>query len=855
MLGQQIDLWSEEDVKNKIVIPFFTRRDFDVSDISFESPITVFIARKKKTLYSDIVVKIRGEPALLIETKNPRETLDEKDKEQAISYARLNPDIIPFAVITNGKDTKVYDVMSKEEVSDLHSLDWIKGRKASLSMTQELRYEALRSLISLNYENLLIFCEGQKEVGMKNVKGNIVTEKYDPQVYVERTGLLDYFNEFVDSDKTCFAIIGAAGSGKTCALCRIADEYGKDNPTLFYQAYYLGTGLEEAIRNDFVWAFKRDEPVAILIDRLDQIVRDHEKKLVILLDAINEFPQKERLKVELANFATRIKNTRIKLCITCREEDWNYFVRYRGEYTPLVDNLYTKTDFSEELQNPVGFYLSYYSEPELSTAWIKYRDSFRLKGGLYGETRNVCKTPFMLRLVAEIYKNMKDSIPGSIRHEEILSKYWKTKLGATDNSNIAGDILLTISQAMLVDRTAEIPEYKIRDKIAAGDRYLRAYEALQSEKILEARLDNAGEKWIKFYYDFFMEYVTARFLFTRELADSDRKQILLKVESFCRDIEKYEPMLGILLFYASFHEDSSDIIRTMISQTDYATVLTKLAPQEFARLDTNLMQEIQKKLSEESDMKIAGKILSRISRGGCEIAEGLIVGLIPWLEQKRARQILGIYSKIYYAGCSEVANRHILPILRSQLEKQTLVETGNIVRKVASCAGIVVCEQLMENIKPRVEAESDIKAVGTFLNRIRWSSKNLARKLLFSIDTDIWKQKIDTEINLLRKAQFLHRVSCISADVAHKLDPDASIRTAYYKSRLEMIDPSVMKAIIAILEEEPVGLRISQIGKRIRIDYLDLRLVLQRLIEEKIVQKGEKLYRLSKYCLSKQNHA
>lgn len=85
----QMELWSEEDLKNKLVVPFFENRDFDLFDMEFERPFEVTVGTKKIIVHSDILVRIRGHPVIIIETKRPSHKISSVDVNQAISYARL----------------------------------------------------------------------------------------------------------------------------------------------------------------------------------------------------------------------------------------------------------------------------------------------------------------------------------------------------------------------------------------------------------------------------------------------------------------------------------------------------------------------------------------------------------------------------------------------------------------------------------------------------------------------------------------------------------------------------------------------------------------------------------------------
>lgn len=101
-----VSLYSEEDVKVKVILPLLREKGYDTEkDIRYENPISVQLGSKKTKVTSDIEIMIDGKTALVIDTKNPRKTLQPKDLLQASSYGKLvstPPALYSFA--TNGYD-------------------------------------------------------------------------------------------------------------------------------------------------------------------------------------------------------------------------------------------------------------------------------------------------------------------------------------------------------------------------------------------------------------------------------------------------------------------------------------------------------------------------------------------------------------------------------------------------------------------------------------------------------------------------------------------------------------------------------------------------------------------------------
>jgi type I restriction enzyme M protein len=121
--GELASDWkSEEDVKFKFLVPYLEERGYKQDAMSFNVSVEVQEGRKTKTIFADLVVYASAKkdtPLVLCETKAPNEVLDRAVREQAISYARLLPKIVPLTLITNGAQVQVFQTVTKTRISSL----------------------------------------------------------------------------------------------------------------------------------------------------------------------------------------------------------------------------------------------------------------------------------------------------------------------------------------------------------------------------------------------------------------------------------------------------------------------------------------------------------------------------------------------------------------------------------------------------------------------------------------------------------------------------------------------------------------------------------------------------------------
>jgi hypothetical protein len=295
----QLKIDSEEDLR-AMVLAYCSELGFDRDEISCEDHFAVHLGHHSININrtviggrSDILISRSGKPLAIIETKAPSHDLTDEDANQAISYARLLATIAPFAIVTNGKETRVYDVLAEKptRVDDPQESVWHKNGQQFSGLRDELRYEAAKLLIAINPDTFKQFCEQQLATGLIDLRGNVnQNKKYNPELYVERHALNKAFQDWLQGDLPFFALIAPSGYGKTNFICAEADETSSTHFVLFYSAGKFRSGLINAIRNDFIWEFHRDNEAPQIFDRLDSLSKNTGKKLLIFVDAIDEDP-------------------------------------------------------------------------------------------------------------------------------------------------------------------------------------------------------------------------------------------------------------------------------------------------------------------------------------------------------------------------------------------------------------------------------------------------------------------------------------------------------------------------------------------------------------------------------------
>ncbi|HLY56072.1 MAG TPA: N-6 DNA methylase [Stellaceae bacterium] len=177
---------SEEDVKIKFLVPYLEDRGYGRDSMDFGIAIEVHEGRKKKTIFADVLVyasPAKHAPILICETKPENEALSRSVKEQAISYARLLPQIAPLTLITNGSQVHVFHTLDKSRLADLPKRAELDQDLFKFVLSPEaleaLRREAKHELFIIDdvttFKGILKACHNE----IRNNDGSDPTEAFD----------------------------------------------------------------------------------------------------------------------------------------------------------------------------------------------------------------------------------------------------------------------------------------------------------------------------------------------------------------------------------------------------------------------------------------------------------------------------------------------------------------------------------------------------------------------------------------------------------------------------------------------------------------------------------------------------
>lgn len=519
------DYMNEEQIKNTIVLPYFSQMGFDKDEIEFETNFKILLPRenykeingtvnniKEKNVYSDILYKCRIGGVLrnifIVEVKSEKHVINERDINQGITYARLLEDIAPFVIITNGKESKVYDTITKKQINNIKSSYYIYNG-FQITVNEEIRREAYKLLLGLDSNNLIEICNQQSNENWGDILTYTLNEKnVSTQLNYGRTKYLDDIENFIHSDKKVYPLLGKSGIGKTNIIYSFWKKYHDKYPIMFYNAGLLSKGLCEKIVEDFEFLISRKYTIANLLQEVDSIVKKNQQKLVVIIDGIDEYKNILNLKNDLNDLVKKIIGMNIIFIVSCKvtemENDiWNQVIYFNGNINTIGDVLYQSDKFYNI--NLKGNEVEVLDSFEIKKIWGIYKEVYKVQGDLENEAKELAVTPLLMRMLCEIYQNTK--IESEISEVGLYKKWLSFKMKQLSNFQMSKIILIKIVNEMVGKSSNVILLDEIYALFSQSDIVDISIKDLIRYNILEDSKDEWGNDIVRIVNEYLQQYI------------------------------------------------------------------------------------------------------------------------------------------------------------------------------------------------------------------------------------------------------------------------------------------------------------------------------------------------------------
>lgn len=515
---------TEEDIRSRIILPYLKALGLGPDQIRLEksfylklgrSAVKVGSKKRKKEMGGRLDILVRnaeGDNLFVIELKAEDKKLTEEDAKQGISYARLLDQIAPFVLVSNGRESYIYDTITQKPLSNENfpkeSSFHANGRSLSTTDDIRIRSEALRNFLGYSIENVKDFSKSQQARRMESLRGgnDDTSKKYIPEIYFPRKNIWSNVENFIgDNNSSVFAVIGESGVGKTNEMCAISERLAENNIALFFSGGELYKSIEESFLDEFNWHFGDQIGSPELLRRLSDISRPAKCKIILIVDAIDEACV-ANFEKSASDFAFRLKefNGNIKLIVSSKISEWERFTKNRGNPSPLsLSHTFTISPFSED---------------ELNQVVPNYAKFFNLSEEPHSLLRKHCRLPFLLRVVGEVYSGTLNRLPPDMAEEQLLKAWLNKKLERMAEPEKARDELIAVARS-LYEFACNPPESSMTYAEAERISAVEVKKAIQTpwpgpfcrelleHGILIAHKDEKERDYFSFYYGRFRDFV------------------------------------------------------------------------------------------------------------------------------------------------------------------------------------------------------------------------------------------------------------------------------------------------------------------------------------------------------------
>lgn len=501
---------NEESLKNKLVLPTLFSLGFDPAELEFETSFTIQLGRTTHTVDGraerasgrlDILCTRGRRPLFVIELKAESQPITDADRRQVLSYARLVEPMAPFALLSNGKQTRIYSAVSGAEIKHCRA-GALPGLQVNLESELAIRFEALQHFIGLSGDNLVAFCRAQVRMATAAFRaeggqplGEQLRRKYIPDTYVHRRTVERQFGDFLRQRAfPIFPVIGPSGVGKTNTMCFLS-EVAEGEPFLFYSGTLLSSSMLEQLSMDFNLVFSTQEAPIALLRKISTVAQEHGKNFTVFVDAIDEWESPQKF-AELELLAPAFRQLGLRLVVSCKTSNWNDFLFKKGVATAVQSCVQPGVD-----------QLSDFSTAELASALKRYSKFLNLpvrSKSVSGASFN----PFALRIMCEVAHSSHASLDLVTDSREIVRRYLVYKLEKSAKPGACWRIVDRLAK-LLQDRD----QVQIDEEVLRRDLSLPLLEEIPKDlfdhAILYRYVSPSGGSFVGFYFSTVRDYVLA----------------------------------------------------------------------------------------------------------------------------------------------------------------------------------------------------------------------------------------------------------------------------------------------------------------------------------------------------------
>jgi len=512
---------NEETLKQRHVIPYLMSLGFDTGELHFEESFTIRLGRQEHKAPSirgrlDVLVRRSDKNLFVLEAKGEGEKITQDEIDQAISYARLVHPVAPFAVVMSGHDARIFETISKTEVT---GTALCAAGEMRVELPAEEYQNALRYFVGYSRANLIAFCRKQVLDRTESIRSTPENpgRRYVREIYEQDSSVAEAYGQFLVGVKQAFVVVGPSGVGKSSWLLHTAlDAVDKKQPALFYFAREVLDGVIDTVASDLHWNLApTTDNVTAAKKTFEYLAKD---QLLIFVDGIEQLSPDKARRV-LTEFLRVIHGRNIRLICTCKHTAWPLLLNDDGVPTLIGDRTFGAND------RP-GFYLDGISDKQFYKIIGRYRSWFRFNGPLGRKfLEEARRNLFLLRTAFEVARRNGLS---AIVHDsaEIVQAYLDAQLSRFDIKEHARLMLKKIGR-LVFDGDSSTVELGACLEAQSFPYDPQIIDRLVDVGLLQSFVTESGQT-ISFSFDIIRDFVICRYtLALQKEAPSRVDEILL----------------------------------------------------------------------------------------------------------------------------------------------------------------------------------------------------------------------------------------------------------------------------------------------------------------------------------------
>lgn len=361
--------------------------------------------------------------------------------------------------------------------------------------------------------SLLRSCQKQVEEAVRATQ-----HKYIRDLYVRRTRAEEHFHSFLESDKRCFVVVDASGSGKTNLLCHLAESYSGAQPVLLLSGRNRlepHSGLLMRIADELGYAAERGTSLQHGIEDFTRVLQERQVQGIIFIDGVSENEDIILMKQAILELLRQYAEApHLKICLTCRDTLWYRFLLDFPSHLVYRTGAVSLTE--DPVQRSISTPLGGWTDDEFSEALRKYQKYFDAEFELTSDAANRCRHPLVLRLLCEAYSGRSLGVLDHLPTNRLFEDYLDSKaqrvadyLGLSVDATDVWMFLMRCRESMWEDRDApSIPRREALKILSSLDLPREVYVRLLDEGILvESEDEPRAERLVGFLFDGLGDYI------------------------------------------------------------------------------------------------------------------------------------------------------------------------------------------------------------------------------------------------------------------------------------------------------------------------------------------------------------